>query len=141
VPYLARRPKSTMDSFSSPTNPRYPKMNRPSEYSSASGLGLKSSPTSSPTSAYLASSGSLNAKHRELLELELPSQRRARSSARLAEGDQDMKYGKRDLESSAYTPESEKNGEEEDDDEEVGEDECVNVDLCGDFRSHHFTDM
>jgi hypothetical protein len=57
----------------------------------------------------------------------------------LAQGYQDLKYAKRDLESSAYTSEPEKDGEEGDD-EEV-EDECVHADLCGDFRSHHFTDI
>jgi hypothetical protein len=127
-----------MDSSRSSTNPRY---YNPREYSSTSSPELKSSPTSSPTSAYFASSGSPNAKHAELLMLQQSaSQRRGRPRARLAQGYQDVKYRKRDLKSSAYIPESEKDGEEGGDDEEV-EDECVHVDLCGDFRSHHFTGL
>lgn len=44
-------------------------------------------------------SGLLNAKHRELLELQqLAQQRLAKSRARLAEGFQDAKEVKRDLE-------------------------------------------
>lgn len=44
-------------------------------------------------------SGLLNAKHRELLDLQqLAQQRLARSRARLAEGYQDAKEVKRDLE-------------------------------------------
>ena len=107
--YPTRRTKGTMDSSRSSANRRLPAILKltdlrpyynPSEQSSASGPELKSS----HTSAYLASSGSLNAKHRELLELELASQRRARPRARVAEGSQDVKEAKRDLESFAYTP-------------------------------------
>jgi hypothetical protein len=80
-------------------------MNRPREYSSASGPELRSSPTSSPDSAYLTSSGSRNAKHAELLVSErLASQRRGRPRARLAQGYKDENEAKRDLDSSAYTP-------------------------------------
>jgi hypothetical protein len=66
-----------MDSSRNSTNPRYYNQ---SEYSS------------------------LNAKHRELRELELASPSRGRSRTGVAEEYQDVTYARRDLESSVYTP-------------------------------------
>jgi hypothetical protein len=109
--YHTHRPKSTIDSSRSSTNRKLPSIPKPtnlqryynpSDYSSLSGPELKSSPISSPTSAYVASSGSPNAKHREISELELASQRRARSRARFAKVYQDVKEVKRDSELFAY---------------------------------------